>query len=177
MIRQSILSAAALVLLSACGSGDGSSATGDGAKAPAGWNAADACSVVDKDKMASAIGKQVSDASLALVNESDGTTAATSECSYIFADGSRGSVMLRWSPIGDNSEGTINQTRNTLQQTAGAFGATVETIDGLGKAALWTPQTGSLNVFIDDQKFAIINVPASAGAKEQATGLARKLGA
>lgn len=183
MIRSSILpSAAALLLLSACGGSDGGTATGTeiaggGSKPPSGWNAADACSVVDKAKMAAATGKSVSEASLALVNESNGTTAATSECNYIFADGSRASVMLRWSPIADNSEGAINQTRNTLQQTVGAFGGTVETVDGLGRAAFWTAQTGSLNIFIDDRKFAIINVPASDSAREQATGLARQLGA
>lgn len=37
--------------------------------------------------------------------------------------------------------------------------------------------TKSLNVFIGEDKFAIITVPASDASKEQAVALARKLGA
>ena len=63
-------------------------------------------------------GKPVSEASLGLVHESSGADAATSDCSYIMADGSRGSVMLRWSPINDNTQGAIDTARNSMKETA-----------------------------------------------------------
>ena len=53
----------------------------------------------------------------------------------------------------------------------------VETVGGLGKAAFWAAMTKSLNVFIGEDKFAIITVPASDASKEQAVALAHKLGA
>src|SRR3546814_4287869 len=81
--------------------------------------------------------------------------------------------MLRWAPSGDNSDGSINLTRNGLEQTLKGFGGHVETIDGLGKAAFWAGMTKSLNVFIGEDKFAIITVPASEASKEQAVALAR----
>lgn len=178
---------AAPLLLAGCGGGapGTGNATGDtaqkpeggGSKPPAGWNAADACSVVDKAKMAAAIGKEVSETSLSLATESDGTTAATSECTYMLAEGGRASVMLRWSPISDNAAGAIAQTHGALKQSVAPFGGSVDTVDGVGKAAFWVAGIGSLNVFIGDDKFAIINLPRGDKAKEQAIALARQLGA
>lgn len=172
-----------LTLLSACG-GDGASSTAaapnqssNGKTPPASWNALDTCKVIDANAYGTFVSKVVTTTSLALVRESDGTTAATSECTYELSEGSRETIMLRWSPINDNSEGAINEARNALNATAKAFNGEVETIDGLGKAAYWVALTNSLNVFIGEDKFAIINVPASATAKEQAVAIARKLGA
>lgn len=149
---------------------------GGASGAPSGWNAADACAVVDKAKMAVAAGKPVSEASLGLVHESSGADAATSECSYIMADGSRGSVMLRWSPINDNTQGAIDTARNSMKETVGAFGSTVETVDGVGKGAFWIGKTDTLNVFIGEDRFAIITLPSGSSTKDRAIALARQLG-
>lgn len=179
------LSAASL-LLAGCGgasdtakeSGSSETASTDGASGPpAGWNAADACAVVDKAKMAAIVGKPVSEASLGLVHVSSGADATTSECSYIMEDGDRASVMLRWSPIADNSEGAINLARNGAKQTIEAFGGTIENVDGLGKSAFWIGKTDTMNVFIGEDKFVIITLPGGSASKEQATTLARQLGA
>jgi hypothetical protein len=171
-----------LTFLCACG-GDGASSnagapdqSSGGKTPPQSWNALDTCKVIDANAYGAFVGKIVTTTSLGLVRESDGTTAATSECAYELSDGLRPTIMLRWSPINDNSEGAINEARNALNATAKAFNAEVETIDGLGKAAYWVALTNSLNVFIGEDKFAIINVPASATAKEQAVAIARKLG-
>jgi hypothetical protein len=186
MMKKTILLFVASASLAGCGGDPAESKGGDAAPAaaadagkgpPADWNATDACAVVDKAAMAALIGQAVTETRLGNVNKSDGATAATSECTYALADGQTASLMLRWSPIGDNSEGSINLTRNGLEQTLKGFGGKVETIDGLGKAAFWASMTKSLNVFIGEDKFAIINVPASANAKDQAVALARKLGA
>jgi hypothetical protein len=149
-----------------------------GSAAPAGWNAADACAVVDKAKMAATTGKPVSEATLGLVHESSGgSDATTSECSYIMEDGSHASVMLRWSPIGDNTPDAMATALNTSKQSVEAFGGTAEPVEGLGKSAFWIGKIDAMNVFIGDDKFAIITLPSSPSSKEQATGLARQLGA
>ena len=175
----------AALLLVGCGStatpganaGNGTSdAAAGGIKPPSDWNALDACAAVNKAAMTTILGKQVT-ATLALVNESDGTTAATSECTYTLGDGGTASLMMRWSPINDNTEGSINLTRNTLQQTVKAFGGSVETIESLGKAAFWTGKTNSLNVYIGEDKFLIVNTPSGPDAKAQAVAVAKKLGA
>lgn len=168
--------------LAGCGGSTDTAKSGDQAKgspaAPAGWNAADACAVVDKAKMAKTAGKPVGETSLGLVHvSSGGSDATTSECSYIMKDGSRASVMLRWSPIADNSDGAINMARNGAKQTVEAFGGTIETVEGLGKAAFWIGKTGTLNVFIGEDKFAIVTLPGGPSSKEQAMALARELGA
>jgi hypothetical protein len=124
-----------------------------------------------------ATGKAVSEATLGLVHESSGSDATTSECSYIMADGGRASVMLRWSPIADNTAEAMAATRNASAETLKAFGATAETVEGLGKSAFWIAKTDTLNVFIGDDKFAIITLPADPSSKDQATTLARQLGA
>lgn len=143
--------------LASCGGSSDSAKPGeqtdakDGSGAPAGWNAADACSVVDKARMAATAGKPVSEANLGLVHESSGgSDATTSECSYIMEDGSRASVMLRWSPIDDNTPEAMAAARDTSKQTIEAFGGTIETVEGLGKSAFWIGKTDTMNVFIGD---------------------------
>jgi hypothetical protein len=144
---------------------------------PAGFNAVDACAAIDKIAMATIVGKPVAETALALVNRSDGTTAASSECTYLFEDGARATLMLRWSPLGDNSDGAIATARNSAQQSAKAFGGVVDTIEGVGKAAFWIGKIDSLNVFIGQDKFMIFNAPSGPAAKKTAIALARKLGA
>ncbi len=113
------LLASSLTLASCGGSTDSAkpgeqAETASGVAAPKGWNAADACSVVDKAKMAATTGKPVAEASLGLVHESSGgSDATTSECSYIMEDGSRASVLLRWSPIDDNTPEAMTLARET----------------------------------------------------------------
>ena len=171
MSRSIMLAAvAASLTLAGCGGeaadkGDGagtasSAAAKSGTAPPPDWNAADACAVVDKAAMAAILGQAVPRTPLGKVNQT-GSAA----------------LMLRWSPIGDNSEGSINLTRNGLEQTLKGFGGHVETVGGLGKAAFWAAMTKSLNVFVGEDKFAIITVPASDASKEQAVALAHKLGA
>lgn len=180
------------LIMTGCGGKTGSQPDGDGntvaaapssiaapgsVAPPANWKATDACSVIDKVMMAKIVGKPVTEISLDLVHESDGTTAADSRCTYKLADGTQATLMMRWSPIADNSEGAISLARKALQETLKAFGKSLETIDGLGKAAFWVDVAGQLNVFIGEDKFVIISMPTGPSAKEQAITLARKLGA
>lgn len=168
--------------LSGCGQSGDTAKSGEqadaAAAAAAGWNAADACAMVDKAKMAKTAGKPVAEASLGLVHvSSGGSDATTSECSYIMEDGSRASVMLRWSPIGDNTPQAMALALNTAKQSAEAFGGSAEPVEGLGKSAFWIGKIDAMNIFIGDDKFAIITLPSHPSSKEQATALARELGA
>ena len=88
----------------------GSAAAGG---APAGWDATDACSIVTRAEMAEVMKSEVSEATVGLVNEAAGSNAATSECTEVFKDGGRASVMTRWSPINDNTDQAISGARST----------------------------------------------------------------
>ncbi|UKK84845.1 hypothetical protein L7H23_01700 [Sphingopyxis sp. BSN-002] len=178
----SIALVAGSLALAGCGQSGDAAKTGERADAkgaaPADWNAADACAMVDKAKMAKTAGKPVAEASLGLVHvSSGGGDATTSECSYIMEDGSRATVLLRWSPISDNTPEAMALTLKTTKESSEAFGATVEPVEGLGKSAFWTAKIDSLGVFIGDDKFAVITLPSSPSSKEQALALARDLGA
>ncbi|WP_310534082.1 hypothetical protein [Novosphingobium sp.] len=170
----------AALLLGGCSSsspGNTAGATDAAATGPAKrWDATNACAVIDKAAMSTLLGTRVADTSVAFVHQASDAESATSECTYILENGSRASVMLRWSPIADNNDAAIAGTRNTLDQTIKAFGGTVETVTGTGKAAFWVAKVNSLNVFIDDASFAVINVPSDPNSKSQALKIARRLG-
>lgn len=196
-ISSTLVLGLATLMITGCGDNTGSPPNGDGNDVaaapdsvapsataaagnhspPADWKATDACAVIDKAAMAALVGKLVAETSLNLVHDSDGTTAATSQCTYALTDGGQASLMMRWSPIADNSAGAINLARNGLQETLKGFGMSLETIDGLGKAAFWADRAGQLNVFIGEDKFVIVSMPVGPAAKAHAIALARKLGA
>ena len=85
--------------------------------------------------------------------------------------------MLRWSPIADNTQAAIATAHSGAEQTIKAFGGSVDTVGGLGKAAFWAGKIDSLNVFIDDAIFAIITLPSSPNAQSHVINLVKKLGA
>ena len=181
--HSAMLSLAAItILLGGCGESSTGAPGEKAAKAPdpalaTGWTPPDACAAVDKAAFAAAAGVPVSAAELRMVHPADGDTAATSECVYTLEDGGRYSLMLRWSPINDNTEGAINTMRSGLASVMKGFGGSVEEVPKLGKAAFWVEKTASLNVFIGEDRLAIINMPSGAGAKDKAVALAHKLGA
>jgi hypothetical protein len=183
MSRNAIIAAGlACILLSGCGSSDKG---GDAAVAaaaggmPANWKATDACSIVDKGEMGEVMKSAVTETSLAMVHEPDTSSAATSECSYILADGGRASVMTRWSPIDDNTAESIATTRSTMASTIKAFSdKPIEDVPNVGKAAFFVPKINQFNVFLDDARMVIITLPSApdATAKDQAIALAGKAG-
>lgn len=146
------------------------------------WNGADACSVLDKAAAAAILKQELSGTQLGLVHEADGSTAATSECTYLGADGaSVARLMTRWSPISDNTPAAIAGARSTTAATMKAFSsAPLEDIPSLGKAAFFVPKINQLNVFIDDARMIIVSVekvPVGASGKDIAVTMARKAGA
>ena len=114
MSKYLIAASLACTLLAGCGSSEGGGSAGGGGGMPGNWKATDACGIVDKAEMAEVMRSAVSEASLSMVHEPDEATAGVSECGYILADGSRVSVLTRWSPISDNSAESIATTRSTI---------------------------------------------------------------
>ena len=177
--------AAAVFVLAGCdatpagNNADGSatkSASGDKTM-PANFKASDACAILDKAVVAEVLKTKVSEAMLGLAHESTGNEAATSECTYL-TDAGRASFQARWSPIDDNTADAIKATRSTTEQTMKAFSdKKIEDIPGLGKAAFFVPGINQLNVFIGEDKFAVITTPGGAAGREQAIALAKKIGA
>ncbi len=174
------------LLLAGCGGGKnggengaGDSRAGNGAAvAASGWDASDACALLDKAAVGAALGDGVTETSLAFVNKAEGANAATSECTYRLAGGSTATLMARLSPIGDNSDAAIKQTRETTEKTMAAFSdKKIEDVPGLGKAAFFVPGINQLNVFLDDSRFVILTIGSApnATAKDTAVGLMGKM--
>lgn len=179
MSKYAIAVGLACVLLAGCGSSSGSGeASGGSAEASAGgmpgnWKATDACSIIDKAEMGEVMKSGVTDASLAMVHEADSTAAATSECSYIFADGGRATVMTRWSPINDNTAESIATARSVTGESVKAFSdKPVEDVPGVGKAAFFVPKINQFNVFLDDARMVIITLPSAPDAEAKDRGIA-----
>ena len=171
----------ACILLAGCGGqGEGEGGSGTEVAAggmPANWKATDACSIIDKAEMGEVMKSEVTDATVALVHEPDTSAAATSECSYILADGGRASVMTRWSPIDDNTPESIALTRSTMAETMSAFtDKQIEDVPGVGKAAFFVPGVNQFNVFLDDARMMIITLTSApdAEAKDRAVALVAK---
>jgi hypothetical protein len=178
--------ATAILLLAACGGTSGSStgnsgaaaATSDTKVATGGWDATDACALLDKATLGAALKDQVTEASLGLVHQASGGEAATSECTYLLASGGRASLMARNSPIADNTDGSIAAARKATQQSVSAFtDKKVEDVPGLGKAAFFVPGINQLNVFLDERRFVILTISGApdATAKETAVALVRDI--
>lgn len=162
--------------------GGGASSSAKAGGAPAGWNAADACSVLDKAVVGATLGQEVKEAQLSLVHEAGTADAATSECRYVGADGSGlASVMTRWSPINDNNQASMDGARNAAASALKAFtDKKIEDVPGLGKVAFLVPGVDSLTVFIDDARMITVTVqkvPAGGSGKDIAIALAKKAGA
>lgn len=145
--------------------------------APA-WNAADACTLLDKATVAKAMGDAVTETRLAFVHQAAGQEAATSECTYALQGGGDVVLMARRSPIADNTDQAIAQTRKAAAASVAAFtDKPVEDVLGLGKAAFFVPGINQMNVFLDDEKFVVLTVGGApaATAKSLATDLVRAI--
>jgi hypothetical protein len=188
--RTALALAIACGLVAGCDKG-GDSATpgseasvsaGSAAKGPDNWNAADACSILDKTTVGEILKQDVTEAQLGLVNEASTTAAATSECTYANKDGEQvASLMTRWSPINDNQPATIAMAKQAAAASVKAFtDLPIEDVPGLGKAAFIVPKIDALNVFIDDARLIIVTprkVPDGILGKDVAIALAKKAGA
>ena len=170
-----LVSTTTLMLAGCGGTGDSSDAgaSNEGTAATAGWDATDACKLLDKTAVGAALKDKVTEAAVGLVNQASGANAATSECTYMLESGGRASLMTRNSPIADNTDEAIKLARNATQQSVSAFtDKKVEDIPGLGKAAFFVPGINQLNVFIDDKRFAILTISSAPNESAKASAIA-----
>ena len=149
---------------------------------PSAWNAADACSILDKAAVAEILGREIASTQLSLVHEAGSADAATSECAYLGADGaSVARLMTRWSPINDTTTEAIAMARSTTAASMKAFSsAPLEDVPGLGKAAFLATPISQLNVFIDEARMIMVTVekvPDGESGKDLAVAMAKKAGA
>ncbi|NIJ38500.1 hypothetical protein FHR22_003211 [Sphingopyxis panaciterrae] len=125
----------------------------------AGWDATDACKLLDKAVLGAVLGDAVTETSLAFVHQPTPVEAATSECTYRLKGGGTATLMARRSPIADNTPEAIAQARKTTESTMRAFSdKSVEDVPHLGKAAFFVPGINQMNVFLDDQRFLILTL-------------------
>jgi hypothetical protein len=180
-VNGTIIAGLGALLLAGCGGEAEDGAAGDSAAKVAAandWDASDACALLDKAAVGAALGDTVTETSLAFVNKAGDASAATSECTYRLAGGSTATLMARRSPIGDNSDTAIRQTRETTAKTMAAFSdKNIEDVAGLGKAAFFVPGINQMNVFLDDSRFVILTVGSApaATAKNVAVTLVGKI--
>jgi hypothetical protein len=154
-IQRSLPAALLVLALAACGQKD----TAKGASAPArNWNAADACSLVSKADVAAAAGSEVSAAKLDLMSPGGDGMATASACRYTLANGATISLLARKSPTPDTSTAAIEAAR-----TMGGTMPPATDVPGLGRAALWSQDMNSLQVFIDDQRYVTLSMSQAPG--------------
>ncbi|KQZ65861.1 hypothetical protein ASD67_01860 [Sphingopyxis sp. Root1497] len=174
-VKGVIAAALGTLLLAGCGGGAKEDATGGGeAKAAAvdGWDASDACALLDKAAVGDALKDKVTETSLGLVNKAEGANAATSECTYRLASGGSATLMTRKSPIADNTPEAIALAKSTTAKTMAAFSdKKIEDVPGLGKGAFFVPGINQLNVFLDDSRFVILTVGSAPNDSARATAV------
>jgi hypothetical protein len=139
---------------------------------PVGWNAADACALVDTATVAEAAGTEVTGTQLAGASQGGNGLASLSTCIYTLGNGSSVAVLTRQSPTPDFSR----QAVETARTANGMMPAAVDVPD-LGRAALWTRETNTLQVFLDDSRYAAITVgnPKGVDTRAIATAIGAKL--
>ena len=171
-----LLAAGLAASLAGCDKSDQANENGanlDAATAQAaGWNAANACALVDKAAIAEAVGVGVTDARLGSTVSGEGL-ATHSTCSFALANNGTISVMTRKSPTPDFSPEAVEKSR-----TMGGAMPAAENVPGLGKAALWTKSMNNLQVFIDDSRYVTIQIVDPSKTRDPkaiATAIAAKL--
>ena len=169
----SVLGAVA-ILLASCSGTDNETADSQGPTtvAHSDWDATNACSLLDKAAVGTALDDKVTETSLAFVSQAAGANAATSECTYLLTSGGRASLMARNSPIADNTDDAIKLARKATQESVSAFtDKKVEDVPGVGKAALFVPGINQLNVFMDDKRFVILTISSAPNDTAKSTAI------
>lgn len=181
-MNKTIICLAATAMLAACGGrppADGNAAAGNDAVAapaarPAGWDATNACALLDKAVLGAALGDSVVETRLGLVHQPSAVDAATSECTYVLKGGGEARLMARRSPIDDNTPEAMAQARNATAAAMRAFSdKPVEDVPGLGKAAFFVPGINQMNVFLDTKRFVVLTIGTA--PRDAAKDLASRL--
>jgi len=166
------VSALAAVALAGCG-GEGTSsdapASGPAASA-SGWDAAQACAMLDPAKLSALTGMAFETAKLTPMSPMTEDSAAVSMCEYSGAGGASANLLTREAPYDDATPEAIE-----LARTANGLMEPAEDVPGLGKAALWreAPMAKSLQVFFDERRSVVVTLGGRDATLAQASAIAR----
>ncbi len=168
-MRRSLAVVPALIALTACGGGEvgngSSSGAAAGGTAVSKWNAEDACSVLAKGDVEAVMSDKVTATELGTVSKGTDQLAGFSTCHYLMPDAMRQvGFMARLSPEPDNTPEAIKKARDEVAEYMGP----VSDEAGLGKAAFWVPKVRQMVVFIGEDRYANITMPAGEDAAMRA---------
>lgn len=180
MARWSVMAAA--LLLAGCG-GNGSGGGGADGGATATWKATDACAVLDKAVVAATLNAAVASAKLDVVHAAGGGEPLFSQCVYTLADGR---MLMFGTGQATNGSSLHEQVEHMRDQASVLSNTKAVDLPGLGKAALWSPELGSLYAFLGDGRFAAATLaqpdfrkpqPSTSQIQAADTAILRKVGA
>lgn len=151
-------------------SGDETGADAPVSPAASGWDATQACAMLDVGKLAGLTGLGFETAKLTPMSPMTENTAATSMCQYSGTGGAMATVLTREAPYDDATPEEIEKSRTADGSTEPA-----EDVPGLGKAALWraAPMAKTLQVFYDDRRSVVVTLVGREATLEQASAVAR----
>lgn len=142
---------------------------------PAGFNATDACALLDKDIVERTLGSTVSATKLeGVVQPTDGT-AGFSYCVYELADGRKPSFFTRWSPIVDSDAAGIAKTRAGIAELSKISPVDVPEV---GTGSFWVGGMNQLHIFPAKDRYVFFTFLGQdeATAKADAIKLAKAAG-
>lgn len=168
-MRRSLAIVPALIALAACGGDEAGNGAGTdaatGSATASKWNAEDACSVLAKADVEAVMADKVTGTELGTVSKGTDQLAGFSTCHYLMPDAMRQvGFMARLSPQPDNTPEAIKKARDEVAEYMGP----VSDEAGLGKAAFWVPKVRQMVVFIGEDRYANITMPAGDDAAMRA---------
>lgn len=168
-MKRMMIMAALAAGVAGCGVDD-SAESGTSAPTASGWDATQACAMLDVGKLSGLTGMAFETAKLTPMSPMTDNTAATSMCQYSGAGGAMATVLTREAPYDDATPEEIEKSR-----TADGSMEPAEDVPGLGKAALWraAPMAKTLQVFYDERRSVVVTLVGRDATLEQASAVAR----
>lgn len=168
-MKRMMIMAALAAGVAGCG-GDDSAEGGTSAPAASGWDATQACAMLDVGKLSGLTGMAFETAKLTPMSPMTDNTAATSMCEYSGAGGAMAVLLTREAPYDDATPEAIEKSR-----TGDGAMEPAEDVPGLGKAALWraAPMAKTLQVFYDERRSVVVTLLGRDATLEQASAVAR----
>lgn len=153
-----------------CGEGETGADDAASASAASGWDATQACAMLDVGKLSALTGMAFETAKLTPMSPMTDSTAASSMCEYSGAGGAMAVLLTREAPHDDATPEEIEKSR-----TGDGTMAPAEDVPGLGKAALWraAPMAKTLQVFYDGRRSVVVTLAGRDASLEQASAIAR----
>lgn len=155
---------------SADGAAEAAAASGASGGAAEGWDATQACAMLDVGKLSGLTGVTFTTAKFTPITSMSEATAATSRCEYSGAGGAMVTLLAREAPFDDATPEAIEMAR-----TANGMMEPAEDVPGLGKAALWraAPMGKTLQVFFDERRSVVVALGGRDLTLDQAQVVAR----